>query len=96
MWDPTVSESDLIAAAKDALIHDFIMTRVRRATTASVSEGGRNMSGGQRQRLEIARALLSASHAAAGAGRSDQRARHRDRARPSWSATCGGVAAPAS
>lgn len=58
MWDPSVSDSDLIAATKDALIHDFIMSRSD-GYDGVVIEGGRNMSGGQRQRLEIARALLS-------------------------------------
>ncbi len=58
MWDPSVSDSDLIAAAKDALIHEFVMSRPE-GYDGTVIEGGRNMSGGQRQRLEIARALLS-------------------------------------
>lgn len=58
MWDPSVSDSDLIAATKDALIHDFVMSRPE-GYDGTVIEGGRNMSGGQRQRLEIARALLS-------------------------------------
>ena len=57
LWDPSASESDLIGAAKDALIHDFIMSRPQ-GYDGVVSEGGRNMSGGQRQRVEIARALL--------------------------------------
>ena len=57
MWDPSASEADLIGAAKDALIHDFIMSRPQ-GYDGSVAEGGRNMSGGQRQRVEIARALL--------------------------------------
>ena len=58
MWDPSVSDSELIAAAKDALIHDFVMSRPEGYDGLDI-EGGRNMSGGQRQRLEIARALLT-------------------------------------
>ena len=57
LWDPSASEADMINAAKDALIHDFIMSRPD-GYDGTVAEGGRNMSGGQRQRVEIARALL--------------------------------------
>ena len=57
LWDPTVAEHDVIRALRDAAIHDVIASRPRRYETV-VEEGGRNFSGGQRQRLEIARALV--------------------------------------
>lgn len=57
MWDTTVSNSDLIAACKDACIHDVIVNR-NGGYDAMIEEGGRNLSGGQRQRMEIARALV--------------------------------------
>ena len=58
MWDPHVSDEALIQAAKDAHIHEEVMRR-EDGFAFQVQEGGRNFSGGQRQRLEIARALVS-------------------------------------
>ncbi len=57
LWDTTVPEANVLQAAKDACIHDDILERPD-GYSAKVQEGGRNFSGGQRQRLELARSLV--------------------------------------
>ena len=57
LWDPSVPTEQLVAACRDAAIHKDVMVR-QGGYDAIVEENGRNFSGGQRQRLEIARALV--------------------------------------
>ncbi len=54
---PNVTEMDMIAAAKQADIHAFIMSLPDRYDTG-IGEMGFRLSGGQKQRMAIARALL--------------------------------------
>ena len=58
MWNRAILEEDMIAAAKDACIHDFIIQQPG-GYDYQLTEGASNLSGGQRQRLEIARALAT-------------------------------------
>jgi len=58
MWNKDISDEDMIQAAKDACIHDFIMQQ-KDGYDFLLTEGATNLSGGQQQRLEIARALAT-------------------------------------
>ena len=55
--DPNATDEDLIRACKQACAHDFIMA-FPEGYDHHIEQGGTNVSGGQKQRLCIARALL--------------------------------------
>jgi len=57
LWDPTVPQEALISAARSAQIFDLISSTAE-SFAGQVEENGRNFSGGERQRIEIARALV--------------------------------------
>lgn len=54
---PSASEKEMIAAAKKACCHDFIMELPNGYDTV-IGEGGGTLSGGEKQRISIARAIL--------------------------------------
>src|SRR6185295_18985985 len=56
LWDESVPEEWLIQALSDAAMLSDVMA-LPGALEARIDEGGGNFSGGQRQRLELARAI---------------------------------------
>ena len=56
MWDTSIEDFEVIMAARDAQLHEDIMQR-EGGYQYRITEGGKDFSGGQRQRMEIARVL---------------------------------------
>lgn len=56
MWDNSIEDFEMILAARDAQLHEDIMRRDG-GYNYKITEGGKDFSGGQRQRMEIARVL---------------------------------------
>lgn len=60
MGNPDATEEEVIEAAKKARCYDFIMNLPDKFNTL-VGEGGQNLSGGEKQRISIARCILKDS-----------------------------------
>ncbi|WP_406136938.1 NHLP family bacteriocin export ABC transporter peptidase/permease/ATPase subunit [Streptomyces sp. NBC_01089] len=57
LWDPSIPDEAVVDALKDAALYDVVARRPG-GIHGRVEQDGRNFSGGQRQRLEVARALV--------------------------------------
>ncbi|MET9123897.1 NHLP family bacteriocin export ABC transporter peptidase/permease/ATPase subunit [Streptomyces sp. NPDC004528] len=57
LWDPSIPDEAVVTALQDAALYDIVVRRPG-GIHSRVEQDGRNFSGGQRQRLEIARALV--------------------------------------
>ncbi|MCK1819986.1 NHLP family bacteriocin export ABC transporter peptidase/permease/ATPase subunit [Streptomyces sp. XM83C] len=57
LWDPSIPDEAVVEALRDAALYEVVMRRPG-GIHSRVEQDGRNFSGGQRQRLEIARALV--------------------------------------
>ena len=55
---PNATLDDVIAAARKAHAHEFIVNELEKGYESTVGEHGGRLSGGQRQRLSLARAIL--------------------------------------
>ena len=58
MWNRSIDSSKIIQAAKDAKIHSIVSQRDG-GYDSKMAPGGKNFSGGQKQRLDIARSLVT-------------------------------------
>jgi ABC-type multidrug transport system fused ATPase/permease subunit len=57
LWDPSIPDEAVVEALRDAALYEVVARRPG-GISSRVEQDGRNFSGGQRQRLEIARALV--------------------------------------
>jgi ABC-type multidrug transport system fused ATPase/permease subunit len=57
LWDPSIPDDAVVSALQDAALYEVVLRRPG-GIHSRVEQDGRNFSGGQRQRLEIARALV--------------------------------------
>ncbi|MFD3971620.1 NHLP family bacteriocin export ABC transporter peptidase/permease/ATPase subunit [Streptomyces cyaneofuscatus] len=58
LWDPSITDEAVVTALRDAELYEDVIARRPEGIHGRVEQDGRNFSGGQRQRLEIARALV--------------------------------------